>query len=206
MKIFLYLLCFFSFLISCNSIEKRENKTIEKHEKAKMSILEYFDIDTSWHYINSKFYSCFEDTVDAYLEIRFSTHGTFFQPNRYLLLKYNKLNWRGIIGLRPLIVGDKSFRKGIVPKIGWKSFEDSLISIDINSLRFKDTEKDSIDRILDGESLYLEIITPNQYKIYNFHEPENLINNYHNSESLRKFERLFNLINDNFENIYKEKR
>lgn len=184
------------FLSSCTRIEKNEKQP---------TVLEYFDIDTAWHYVNNKFGSCFQDTIDSYLELRFSTRGTFYQPNRYLLLKYNGVYWKGIMGLRPVIVGDSSFEKEIIPKIGWKSFEDSLISIDINSLRFRDSEKDSIDKIIDGEVLYLEIITPNQYKIYSYHEPENLIEKCDKSKSLMKFKRIFRLINDNFNDYYKDK-
>lgn len=191
----LILILFFS---TCTSIEKKE--------KIRPTIFEYFDIDTSWHYVNKKFSSCFEDTIDSYLEIRLSTQGTFFQPNKYLHLKYDGIKWKGIIGQRPMIVGDSSFEKEIIAKIGWKRFEDSLIAIDIKSLRFRDPEKDSIDRILDGESLILEIITPNQYKIFSFHEPEILIKNAKKSNSLLNFKRFFELINNNFNNYYCEKR
>ncbi|MEI7595685.1 MAG: hypothetical protein WCK02_08055 [Bacteroidota bacterium] len=191
---YIFLIAYILFLSSCSRMEIKE--------KTNPAILEYFDIDTSFHYVNNKFSSCFQDTIDSYLEIRFSTKGTFSQPNRYLLLKYDGNSWKGIIGVHPTIVGDSSFESPIIPKSGWENFEDSLISMDINSLRFKDTENDSIDLIIDGESLYLEIITPNQYKIYSFHEPANLIKNCTKSKSLFKFSRIFKLVNDNFNNYY----
>jgi hypothetical protein len=198
MRHIIYYFCMIIFVISCKRIEKKELKRI--------SILDYFDIDTSWNYINDKFHTCFEDSLDSYLEIRFSTWGTFLQPNRYLILKYNGSEWKGTIGLNPLIVGEKSFIKEIDPKIGWNSFEDSLISIDVNSLVSRDYIKDSLEnRIIDGESLYMEIITPTQYKIYHYHEPEILFISKKKSKSLIKFERLFTLINSNFDNYYMRK-
>ncbi len=138
-----------------------------------------------------RFSSCLQDSIDSYLEIRFSTHGVFFhQPNKYLHLKYNGHNWKGVIGLRPQIVGDSSYESEITPKIGWKNFEDSLISIDINSLLFINKEQDTINPVVDGESLHLEIITSNQYKIYSYHSPESLLKKQNSSPSLIKFSRV----------------
>jgi hypothetical protein len=198
MKYF-FLILLIVFLTSCTKIEKKE--------KVKPTVLEYFDIDTSMHHVNERLCKCFQDSIDSYLEIRFSTRGTFLQPNKYLLLKYDGKKWKGIIGTRSMLVGEKSSQKYTTPKIGWEKFQDSLVDIDINSLVFFDSEKDSLENtVIDGETLYMEIITPSQYKIYNYHEPNYWIGKIKKSNSLKKFERIFDLINYNFNNLYKEKR
>ena len=205
--LYLFLIIIISIIaFSCKRTEVKENiksanvKNIKKNE-----VLEYFDIDTSWHYINNNFHSYFQDTIDSFLEIRFSTQGTFFQPNKYLILKYNGTNWRGIIGLHPKILNEiKEFQKDITPKCGWEMFEDSLIFFDLNSFKNIDFEGDACqNRFLDGYILFLEIITPNQYKIYSFPHPNSLFKIKYKSESLKKMERFYNFINDNFDNYYR---
>lgn len=47
-----------SFLVLLNSCERIDNNDIKKQ-----TILEYFDVDTSWHFVANRFNSCLQDTI-----------------------------------------------------------------------------------------------------------------------------------------------
>lgn len=204
-----YNLTFFVLLtfLSCNKVQKQEFTISENFTEldSVTSIINYFEINPSWNYINNKIGNCIGDTIDSQLKIRFSTTGTLLQSNKFLNLSYKDGKWNAIIGNKPLLLGESEYSKKIEPLIGWEKFEDSLIKIDIRSLKTYDIEQKRIeDTMLDGESMVIEIITSNEYKIYSFNNPRNLISKSSESHSLKKFKRLYELINHNFENHYEK--
>lgn len=202
---FLYFFTLFIFF-NCNNVKKQESSLTTNVAELdnKVSIIEYFEIDTTNNYLNNKIRHCTEDMSDSQLKIKFSTIGTLYQSNKFLNLSYKNGNWNAIIGSKPLLIGESEYTKKIEPKCGWKIFEDSLVAIDIKSMKIYDVEQKRIESsILDGRTMIIEIITSNEYKVYEFKNPDYLISQYIESVSLKKFNRLYNLINDNFENHYK---